>query len=42
MILIGDWDTAEWTARQIVESFPWDTAPRYLIRDNDKIYGRVG
>ncbi len=31
--------TAEWTARQIVEAFPWDTAPRYLIRDNDKIYG---
>ena len=31
--------TAEWTARQIVEAFPWETAPRYLIRDNDNIYG---
>ncbi len=31
--------TAEWTARQIVEAFPWDSAPRYLIRDNDNIYG---
>ena len=31
--------TAEWTAQQIVEAFPWDTAPRYLIRDRDGIYG---
>jgi hypothetical protein len=27
--------TAEWLAQQIAEAFPWDTAPRYLIRDND-------
>jgi hypothetical protein len=27
--------TAEWLAQQIVEAFPWNTAPRYLIRDND-------
>ena len=27
--------TAEWLARQITEAFPWDTAPKYLIRDND-------
>jgi hypothetical protein len=27
--------TAEWLARQIVEAFPWNTAPRYLVRDND-------
>ncbi len=33
--------TAEWTARQIVEAFPWDTAPNYLIQDNDKIYGLI-
>lgn len=32
--------TAEWTAQQIVEAFPWDTAPRYLLRDRDAIYGR--
>jgi transposase InsO family protein len=31
--------TAEWTAQQIVEAFPWDTAPRYLLRDRDNIYG---
>ena len=32
--------TAAWTARQIVEACPWDTAPKYLIRDNDSIYGK--
>lgn len=32
--------TAKWTAQQIVEAFPWDNAPRYLLRDNDSIYGR--
>src|SRR5262245_12210275 len=30
--------TAEWLAQQIVEAFPWNTAPRYLIRDNDGAY----
>ena len=30
--------TAEWTARQIIEACPWDEAPNYLLRDNDKIY----
>jgi transposase InsO family protein len=33
--------TAEWVARQITEAFPWDEAPRYLIRDRDRIYGSV-
>ncbi len=33
--------TAEWLAQQIVEAFPWDTAPAYLLRDNDAAYGRV-
>jgi transposase InsO family protein len=33
--------TAEWVARQITEAFPWDKAPRYLIRDRDRIYGSV-
>jgi hypothetical protein len=28
-----------WTAPQIVEALPWDTAPRYLLRDRDTIYG---
>ena len=31
--------TAQWTAQQIIEAFPWDTAPRYLLRDGDSIYG---
>jgi transposase InsO family protein len=31
--------TAEWTAQQIIEAFPEDTAPRYLIRDRDGVYG---
>ena len=31
--------TAQWTAQQIVEAFPFDTAPRYLLRDRDDIYG---
>ena len=33
--------TAEWIARQITEAFPWNEAPRYLIRDRDRIYGAV-
>jgi transposase InsO family protein len=33
--------TAEWVARQLTEAFPWDEAPGYLIRDNDRIYGNV-
>ncbi len=31
--------TVQWTTQQIVEAFPWDTAPKYLLRDRDKIYG---
>jgi transposase InsO family protein len=31
--------TSEWIARQIVEAFPWDEAPRHLIRDRDRAYG---
>jgi transposase InsO family protein len=31
--------TAEWIARQLTEAFPWDEAPKYLIRDRDGIYG---
>jgi transposase InsO family protein len=33
--------TAEWIARQITEAFPWNEAPRYLIRDRDGNYGGV-
>jgi len=31
---------AQWTAQQIVEAFPEDTAPKYMIRDRDGIYGK--
>ncbi len=31
--------TSGWAAQQIVEAFPWDTAPKYLLRDRDSIYG---
>jgi transposase InsO family protein len=31
--------TAEWLSRQVTEAFPWDTAPRYLLRDRDASYG---
>ena len=30
--------TAEWLAQQIMEAFPWSTAPTYLVRDNDGAY----
>jgi hypothetical protein len=33
--------TSEWIARQITEAFPWDEAPRYLIRDRDSSYGVI-
>jgi transposase InsO family protein len=32
--------TAAWTAQQLREAFPWETAPRYLLRDRDAIFGR--
>ena len=28
-----------WTGQQMLEAFPWDTAPKYLLRDRDRIYG---
>src|SRR2546430_2845330 len=33
--------TAEWLAQQIVQAFPWDTVPTYLVRDNDGAYGQA-
>jgi hypothetical protein len=38
---ITEHPTAQWTAQQIVDAFPWDTAPRFLLRDRDSIYGRI-
>jgi hypothetical protein len=31
--------TAEWTAQQLRGAFPWDSAPRFLLRDRDRIFG---
>jgi putative transposase len=31
--------TSGWTARHLLEAFPWDGAPRYLLRDRDGTYG---
>ena len=33
--------TAEWLAQQILEAFPWNAAPTYLVRDNDRAYGQA-
>ncbi|MCU1260681.1 MAG: Integrase, catalytic region [Bryobacterales bacterium] len=31
--------TAEWTAQQLREAFPWDSVPKYLLRDRERIFG---
>ena len=31
--------TADWTAQQLRNAFPWDSVPRYLLRDRDRIFG---
>ncbi len=33
--------TSAWLSRQVTEAFPWDTAPRFLLRDRDSSYGPV-
>jgi len=32
--------TEEWTVEQMREAFPWDQAPRYVLRNPNAIYGR--
>jgi putative transposase len=32
--------SAAWTAHQLVQTFPGETAPRYLLRDRDRVYGK--
>lgn len=32
--------TAAWTAQQLRDAFPWETAPRYLLHDRDGCYGQ--
>src|SRR5215468_8648445 len=36
---VTDHPTAAWTAQQMIEAFPEDSAPRFLLRDRDSIYG---
>ena len=36
---ITEHPTAQWTAQQMSEAFPWEDVPRYLIRDRDHVYG---
>ena len=36
---VTEYPTARWTAQQIIDAFPYDEAPRYLLRDRDSIYG---
>ena len=40
-LAITEHPTAAWTAQQIIDAFPNDTAPRWLLRDRDAIYGDV-
>src|SRR6476660_4888155 len=40
-IAVTNSPTADWIARQITEAFPWDTAPGYLIRDRDCVFGSI-
>src|SRR3954464_2826009 len=32
--------TAEWTAQQLREAFPWDTGARFLLQIDDRIFGK--
>ena len=38
---ITEHPTAAWTTQQIIEAFPDDTAPRWLLRDRDSIYSEA-
>jgi hypothetical protein len=40
-LTITEHPTAAWTAQQVIDAFPDDTAPRWLLRDRDAIYGDV-
>ena len=37
-VSITEHPTAAWTVQQVGDAFPWDNAPRYLLRDRDRIY----
>ena len=33
--------SAEWIARQLTEAYGWQEAPRYIVRDRDRVYGEA-
>ena len=40
-VAVTDHPSAAWTAQQLREAFPWDQAPRYLLRDRDHAFAGV-
>jgi len=38
-LAVTEYPTAEWVAHHLLEAFPWDSAPHYLLRDRDGSYG---
>jgi transposase InsO family protein len=38
-VAVTEFPTSEWVAHQLLEAFPWDSAPHYLLRDRDGSYG---
>ena len=38
-IAVTEHPTSEWVSRQLLEAFPWDSTPHYLLRDRDRSYG---
>jgi putative transposase len=38
-VAVTEYPGAEWVAHQLLEAFPWDSAPHYLLRDRDGSYG---
>jgi transposase InsO family protein len=40
-VAVTEHPTAAWTAQQFREAFPWDNAPRYLLRDRDLAFAAV-
>ena len=35
-VAVTEYPTAEWVAHELLEAFPWDSAPRYLVRVRDR------
>jgi len=37
-VAVTEHPTSEWVVHQLLEAFPWDSSPRYLLRDRDGSY----